>query len=220
MAALLASYFFVVLAEMGDKTQLLAMAFAAKYSAFQVLIAVFIATLLNHALAVALGRFLSTLIPLDIVSFIAAVSFIIFGLWTIKGDKLEGEDSRTSRFGPVLTVAIAFFLAEMGDKTQLATISLAVEYRNAVYVLLGTTLGMITADAIGIVLGIVMRKHIPDRAIKWFAASVFILFGLHGIYKILSARIQPLFLWGIISFVLFAAAFAAYLISRPCREAE
>lgn len=186
MTALIASYLLVLLAEMGDKTQLLAMAFAAKYSAYKVLIAVFVATLLNHALAVLAGHFLTTIIPIKAISFIAALSFIVFGLWTIRGDKLEGEDKKESRFGPIVTVAIAFFLAEMGDKTQLATISLAVEYRNMLSVLIGTTLAMVTADAIGIMIGVVMRKHVPEKAIKWFSATVFILFGLFGIYKVLS----------------------------------
>ena len=178
MAAFIASFLFVVLAEMGDKTQLLAMAFAAKYSWQKVLIAVFIATILNHALAVLVGQFLTTVIPLDIISFIAALSFIFFGLWTLRGDKLEGEDKKERRFGPVITVCIAFFLAEMGDKTQLATISLAVQYRNMFNVLMGTTLGMVVADAVGIIFGIVMRKHIPEKTIKWVSASIFILFGI------------------------------------------
>lgn len=188
MTAFIASFLFVLLAEMGDKTQLLAMAFAAKYDAHKVLIAVFIATLLNHSLAVVVGRFLTTVIPMDIISLIAAASFILFGLWTIRGDKLEGEDKKASRFGPIITVGIAFFLAEMGDKTQLATISLAVKYNNMLGVLMGTTLAMVVADAIGIVVGVVMRRHIPEKSIKWFSAIVFILFGLHGIYRVLSAH--------------------------------
>lgn len=187
MVAFWVSFLFVVLAEMGDKTQLLAMAFAAKYSASKVLLAVFLATLVNHALAVVTGHFLTTIIPLDIIALVAALSFILFGLWTIRGDKLQGEDKKESRFGPVVTVGIAFFLAEMGDKTQLATISLAVEYRSMFFVLAGTTLAMVTADAIGIMVGVVMRRHLPEKAIKWFSAIVFILFGLSGIYKVLSS---------------------------------
>ena len=187
MTAMIASFLFVLLAEMGDKTQLLAMAFAAKYDAYKVLIAVFLATILNHSLAVVVGRFLTTVIPMDVISLIAALSFILFGLWTLRGDKLEGEDKRTTKFGPIITVGIAFFLAEMGDKTQLATISLAVQYNNMLGVLMGTTLAMVVADAFGIIIGVVMRKHIPERTIKWFSAIVFILFGLHGIYKVLFA---------------------------------
>jgi putative Ca2+/H+ antiporter (TMEM165/GDT1 family) len=185
MTAFIASFLFVVLAEMGDKTQLLAMAFASKYKASQVLIAVFIATVLNHFLAVLTGQFLTVIIPIKVISLIAAASFIVFGLWTLRGDKLEGEENRVSKYGPIVTVAIAFFLAEMGDKTQLATISLAVEFKNMWFVLIGTTLGMIIADAFGIVVGVVMKKHIPEKTIKWFSAIIFILFGLSGIWTAL-----------------------------------
>ena len=217
MIAFAASFIFVVLAEMGDKTQLLAMAFAAKYKAYQVLLAVFIATLLNHALAVVAGRALTTIIPLDVISFIAALSFVIFGLWTIRGDKLDGEDKGKSKFGPVLTVSIAFFLAEMGDKTQLATISLAVEYSNMLNVLMGTTLGMVVADAIGIILGIVMRKHIPEKSIKWFSAAIFVLFGLIGIHKVLSPKIDPIYTWIIISCIGTFAVAVAHRIATSKR---
>jgi putative Ca2+/H+ antiporter (TMEM165/GDT1 family) len=175
---------------MGDKTQLLAMAFATRYSASKVLWAVFLATILNHALAVLTGHFLTTVIPLDIISFLAAFSFIIFGLWTLRGDKLEGEDKKVSRLGPILTVGIAFFFAEMGDKTQLATISLAVKYQSMISVLTGTTAGMIIADAFGIITGIVLKKHIPEKTIKWFSAIIFILFGLSGMYKIIIAHLN------------------------------
>lgn len=187
---------------MGDKTQLLAMAFAARYSASKVLLAVFIATLLNHTLAVLAGHFLTVIIPMDVISLVAALSFIVFGLWTIRGDSLHGEDKRESKFGPVATVGIAFFLAEMGDKTQLATVSLAVEYRNMEAVLAGTTLAMVAADAVGIIIGIVMRKHIPERAIKWFSAVVFILFGLSGIYRVLAPKLSPIYVWGIILIII------------------
>ena len=188
MAAFIASLMFIVLAEMGDKTQLLAMAFATRYSAHKVLIAVFFATLLNHSLAVAVGHFLTVVIPMEIISFIAALSFIFFGLWTLRGDKLGGENKKETRFGPVLTVGIAFFLAEMGDKTQLATISLAVEYQNMFSVLMGTTLGMVIADAFGIIAGVVLKKHIPEKVIKWVSAGIFILFGSVGVAKILCLR--------------------------------
>lgn len=188
MAAFIASLMFIVLAEMGDKTQLLAMAFATRYSSHKVLIAVFLATLVNHSLAVAVGHFLTTVIPMEIISFIAALSFILFGLWTLRGDKLEGEDKKETKFGPILTVGIAFFLAEMGDKTQLATISLAVEYQNMLSVLMGTTLGMVVADAFGIIVGVVLKKHIPEKVIKVVSAGIFILFGAVGIAKILFFR--------------------------------
>jgi len=215
MVAFIASFIFVLLAEMGDKTQLLAMAFAAKYSVYKVLIAVFIATLLNHTLAVLLGNFLTTIIPVYTISLIAAVSFIGFGLWTIRGDKLEGGEKRRSCFGPILTVSIAFFLAEMGDKTQLATISLAVEYRNMLSVLMGTTLAMVSADALGIIIGIMMRKHIPEKTIKWISAVIFILFGLSGVYKGIAPRMDIAYVWLIILFISAGTIYGAYYISRP-----
>jgi Ca2+/H+ antiporter, TMEM165/GDT1 family len=186
MAAFLASFLFVVLAEMGDKTQLLAMAFCAKYNWQKVLIGCFLATILNHSLAVAAGRFLAAVVPLDIISFLASLSFIGFGLWTLRGDKLGDEDKKPSRFGPVAAVSVAFFLAEMGDKTQLATISLAVRYPNAVSVLLGTTMGMVVADAVGIIAGVVLRKNIPEKTVKWVSAAVFIVYGLAGCYAIIA----------------------------------
>ncbi len=213
MEAFIASLIFVVLAEMGDKTQLLAMAFATKYKAHKVLIAVFIATLLNHSLAAYTGRLLSAVIPLDIISMIAAISFIMFGLWTIRGDKLEGEDKKETRFGPIITVGIAFFLAEMGDKTQLATVSLAVKYHSTFYVLMGTTLGMIIADAIGIIIGIVMHKHIPEKAVKWTAAGIFVLFGIISVYSILSDKLNILYVWSIIVILLSGTVYVAYRLA-------
>lgn len=213
MAGFIASFMFVVLAEMGDKTQLLAMAFAAKFSASKVLFAVFLATVINHALAVVLGHFLTVIVPMAVISFIAALSFIVFGLWTIRGDKLEGEDKRKSRFGPVVTVAVAFFLAEMGDKTQLATISLAVEYRNMFNVLMGTTLGMVVADGIGIIIGVVLRKHIPEKTIKWFSAVVFVLFGFSGAYKVLSAHISMFYTFLFLAVISACTVFFAYKLS-------
>jgi putative Ca2+/H+ antiporter (TMEM165/GDT1 family) len=112
-----ASFLFVVLAEMGDKTQLLAMAFATRFPAKTVLAGVLAATLVNHLLAVVLGSFLTDFIPMNAVQIAASASFILFGLWTLRGDELEGEDRRY-RFSPFWTVAVAFFFAEMGDKTQ------------------------------------------------------------------------------------------------------
>ncbi len=218
--ALIGSFAFVVLAEMGDKTQLLAMSFACRYAAYKVLLAVFIATVANHALAVLAGQFLVTIIPVDIISFVASVSFIGFGLWTIRGDQLKGEDQKVSRFGPVATVAIAFFIAEFGDKTQLATISLAVEYQNAVSVLMGTTLGMIVADGIGIVVGIVFAKRIPERTIKWISAGIFIIFGLVGVYEILSEKIGLGYSILVVAALAVFSIWASYQLKKANRKSD
>jgi putative Ca2+/H+ antiporter (TMEM165/GDT1 family) len=218
MAASFASLLFVTLAEMGDKTQLLAMAFATRFAAGTVLAAVFLATLCNHALAVAAGRVLVTVVPVDAIALAAALSFILFGLWTLRGDALEGEDQRRSRFGPLVTVAIAFFLAELGDKTQLATISLAVKYENPLGVLLGTTAGMLVADSIGIVLGVVLGKRLPDALIRWASAATFMAFGVAGTAHVLGGRL-PLAPRALVLFLVVAATLGSvhYLILRRGR---
>ena len=182
MTAFWTSLIFVILAEMGDKTQLLAMAFATRYRASLVLWGVFVATVFNHGLAVAVGSYLTRFIPLQYIQIAAAVSFILFGLWTIRGDELAGEDQRFS-FSPFWTVTIAFFMAEMGDKTQLATVALAAKFQAPIPNWLGTTTGMMIADLIGILVGIVLGKHIPERAVKWGAALTFIAFGLFGLHQ-------------------------------------
>lgn len=185
MTAFITALTFVVLAEMGDKTQLLGMAFATRYRWTTVMWGVFVATVLNHLFAVVVGSYITTFIPLQYVQIAAAASFIIFGLWTIRGDELNGEDKATHR-SPFWTVTIAFFIAEMGDKTQLATVALAAQFADQIIpVWLGTTAGMMIANAIGIVIGVVLGKKIPERVVKWFAAIIFIFFGVVGLYEYL-----------------------------------
>ncbi len=184
MTALLASFLLVVLAEMGDKTQLLAMAFAVRYPWPTVLAGVFAATIVNHLLAVEAGNYLTRVVPLQYIQVAAAASFIVFGLWTLHGDKLAGEADAVRR-SPFWTVAIAFFFAEMGDKTQLATLALAARYQTVVPVWLGTTAGMMVADGLGIIVGVVMGRRIPERLVKWGAALIFIAFGVTGLYEYL-----------------------------------
>lgn len=189
LAAFGASFVLIVLAEMGDKTQFLAMSFATRYNAFKVLFAVFLATMASFAITVTIGQLLTTIIPLDVISLAASLSFIGFGLWTLRVEKPKSEDKKVSRFGVVGTVFIVFFIAEFGDKTQLTTISLAAQYQNAVSVFIGATLGMLVADGIGIVAGVVLGKHIPQRTIKWVSATIFLIFGLVGIYEVLPSKI-------------------------------
>ena len=174
MTAYITSLVFVVLAEMGDKTQLPAMAFASRYRWQTVMFAVFVATLLNHLLAVVARSVLTNIVPLQYIQIAGATSFILFGLWTLRGDELKDEDKKF-KYSPFWTVAIAFSIAEMGDKTQLATVALATRFDSIIQVWLGTTCGMVIADALGIIVGIVMGKKIPEPVVKWFAALVFII---------------------------------------------
>jgi Ca2+/H+ antiporter, TMEM165/GDT1 family len=208
--AYLASLAFVVLAEMGDKTQLLAMAFACRFRWQTVMWGVLAATLANHLLAVLVGAYLSAFVPLHYVRIAAAASFILFGLWTLRGDELHGEETRFN-FSPFWTVTAAFFIAEMGDKTQFATIALAAKYETVLPVWFGTTCGMLVADAIGIVVGIVLGKRIPERFVKWLAAFIFIAFGIAG----LAEAIDRVYLGVIVVAVL---ALVAMLVIRNERR--
>ena len=180
MEAFWAALAVVVLAELGDKTQLLAIAFTAKYNWKTVMAAVFAATVANHFFAVIAGVWLGSFLDAGIMKLLASVAFIVFGLWTLRGDELDGEEEKSSR-SPFWTVAIAFFLAEMGDKTQFATITLAAQYQQVFPVLAGTTTGMIVADGFGIIVGVVLQKAIPEKALKYFAAAVFLVVGVAGL---------------------------------------
>jgi putative Ca2+/H+ antiporter (TMEM165/GDT1 family) len=172
------------------------MAFASRYRWQTVMWGVFAATIVNHFLAVVAGNYLTAFIPLAYIQVAAAASFIIFGLWTLRGDTLEGEDRRF-QYSPFWSVAVAFFFAEMGDKTQLATVTLATQYDSIIAVWFGTTSGMLVADAFGIIVGIVLGKKIPERLVKWFAALIFIAFGSIGLYHALPRRMILPILCGI-----------------------
>ena len=179
MLAFLQSLLLIALAEMGDKTQLVALAFATRFSARVVLAGVFVATLVVHLFSVAVGEALGVMLPTFWLTLAAGAAFIGFGLWTLRGDTLDDvRPSAARRFGPFLTVAIAFFLAELGDKTMLATVTLASQLRDAVPVWIGSTLGMVVADGIAVVIGLVIGKRLPTRAIKYGSAGVFIVSGL------------------------------------------
>jgi putative Ca2+/H+ antiporter (TMEM165/GDT1 family) len=200
MPALINSFLLVVVGEMGDKTQLLAMAMAGKYKARHVMLGVLFATVLNHGLAVLVGSYLGAFLPMVWISIAAGVSFVLFGLWSIRGDSEDGIN-KPSRWGPVVTVGIAFFLAEMGDKTQLMTITLAAEYRQPIYVLMGTTLGMVAADGLGVFFGAWICKHLPQTAVKWAAGLVFIFFGTLTLYQNIPAdwvNLPTIVLYGLI----------------------
>lgn len=209
----------VTLAEMGDKTQLLAMAFATKYKTSKVLIGVFIATVLNHGLAVALGKFISQYKAIDLwIQILGSLSFILFGLWTIRGDKLDGDETGKARFGAITTVAIAFFIAELGDKTQFATIALSTKFHeNPVVVLMGTTTGMMIADAIGIIFGVVMCKRIPEKTVKFVSAIAFILFGIIGTFQVADNKLDlnhGLIAVILVGITVLTGVLAAYLIKQ------
>lgn len=183
MLAFWQSLLFVAVAEMGDKSQLVALAFATRFRPGIVLAGVTAATLLVHLGSVVLGRFLDTLLPRQWISVAAGLAFIGFGLWTLRGDKLDDDPAqRSHRWGPFMTVASTFFIAELGDKTMLATVTLAARQTSFVGVWLGSTVGMVLADALAIWVGMVLGKHIPERAVKYGAAAIFIVTGIATIW--------------------------------------
>ena len=178
----LESTFLVVIAEMGDKTQLLGMAFATIFSWQSVLAGVFVATVANHWLAVWIGQMLAGWISPEMLQLLSAFLFIFFGLWTLWGDTLDKEALCKSGRGPFLTVAIAFFFAEMGDKTQILTMTLATQYDSFLAVWAGSTTGMMISNGLGIVIGVVLGKKIPARAVQWCSAVLFMGFGIYTLW--------------------------------------
>lgn len=184
MTAFWISLIYVFVAEMGDKTQLVALAFATKYKTLTVLAGVFLATFAVHLISVLLGEAVSLTLPIFWIKIFAGLSFIFFGLWTLRGDALDDEEvKKTSKFGPLLTVAIAFFLAELGDKTMLATVTIASEQKDFYGVWTGSTIGMVLADALAIVVGKAMGKNLPENLIKYAGAAIFLISGFWTLWE-------------------------------------
>ena len=180
MHAFLLSFGVIFLAELGDKSQLMALAFASRYRALTVLAAISIATLLVHAGSVLVGSLFALALPTALIQVVAGIAFFVFAAWTIRGDELgEGDEGRAKRSGrwAMLTIGTAFFLAELGDKTMLATITLATT-EEPIGTWLGSTAGMVAADALAIALGALLGTRLPERAIKVFAALAFVVFGV------------------------------------------
>lgn len=187
---ILRAFMFIFVAEMGDKTQILAMAFATKYPVKKVLLGILIGSFLNHGLAVFLGNLLSKYVPVNSLQIIAGFAFVGFALWTLLANDEEDEtENKRIRFGPVLTVSLAFFLGELGDKTQLAAITLSTEALYPLAILCGTVSGMVFTGSIGIFIGKKLGEKIPEIAIKLFAAAVFMFFGLIKLFQTLPDHI-------------------------------
>jgi Ca2+/H+ antiporter, TMEM165/GDT1 family len=156
---------------------------ATRYKAGIVLAGVFVATLFVHALSVLLGEIAGTLLPYGWVLMLSGLAFIAFAIWTWRGDKLEEEDCDARRLtSPFMIVAVTFFLAELGDKTMLSTVTLASQYA-PVGVWLGSTVGMVLSDAMAIWVGQALGKRLPERAVKLGAATIFLAFGIFSLVQ-------------------------------------
>lgn len=187
LAALLLSFAVIFVAELGDKTQLVAMMFALRYRWWVVLSAITVATTAVHVLSVAIGHYLGAALPTHLLGLIAGAMFVVFGLWTLRGDSLtDDETSRAAKAtAPAFfVVTSAFILAELGDKTMLATITLAAD-RDWLGVWIGSTLGMVVADGLAILVGAVAGKHLPERFIQITAAALFLVFGFYMLLEYL-----------------------------------
>lgn len=173
------AFFFIFAAEMGDKTQILAMTFATQYNTSKVLIGVLIGSFLNHGIAIALGTYLSSFFPISRMQIVAGFAFIGFGLWALRYEEDEDEEGNNKyKMGPILTVALAFFVGELGDKTQLTAMTLATEADFPIFILFGTVIGMIVTSGVGIFIGKKVGEKIPEIAIKLISSAVFIFFGI------------------------------------------
>lgn len=178
MEALVHSFLLVFVSEMGDKTQLLALVLSAKFKKpLPIMAGILVATLLNHALASYLGAFVTGYVSPGMLKWILAATFIGFGLWMLIPDKDEGFEEKR-QWGPFLTTTVAFFFAEMGDKTQLATVALGAKFAAPWLVTAGTTLGMLGADGLAVFFGHRFTEKIPMKVIHRIASGLFIFFGI------------------------------------------
>ncbi|HEX9998937.1 MAG TPA: TMEM165/GDT1 family protein [Actinoplanes sp.] len=180
LAALAISFAVIFVAELGDKSQLMAMTFATRFKPWPVLIGITVATAVVHAVSVGIGYGLGATLPTGWIALAAGLAFLVFGAWTLRGDKLSDEEKNKAERttgSAILAVGGAFFLAELGDKTMLATITLATQH-GWFGTWLGSTIGMVAADALAIVVGRMLGRHLPEKIIKYGAAALFAIFGI------------------------------------------
>lgn len=179
MEAFLISTGIVALAEIGDKTQLLAFCLAAKFRRpLPIVAAIFVATIANHAFAAAIGSWITSLLGPDILRWVLGLSFIAMAVWTLIPDQIDEDDMPLAKYGVFLTTLIAFFVAEMGDKTQVATVALAARYHSLVAVVCGTTFGMMLANVPAVYLGDKIANRVSLKLVHGIAALVFALLGV------------------------------------------
>lgn len=179
MEAFLISTGIVGLAEIGDKTQLLAFLLAAKFrKPLPIVLAIFVATIANHAFVAAVGAWITGMLGPDALRWVLGVSFLAMAAWTLIPDKLDEDETKLARYGVFLTTLIAFFMAEMGDKTQVATVALAARYHDIYSVVLGTTFGMMLANVPAVYLGDRIANRVPLRLVHGIAALIFAVLGV------------------------------------------
>ena len=180
MDAFLTSTATVAIAEIGDKTQFLSLLLAARYRhKWSIIAGIFVATLLNHLVSAWFGQWLMTVIPVHIATYLVAACFIVVGLWVLFPDKIDDNEGKTVRhYGAFVATLVLFFVAEIGDKTQIATVVLGAQYNQVIAVTLGTTLGMMLANVPVVLLGERMMKVFPLSWARYAAAMIFVTLGV------------------------------------------
>lgn len=206
----------IFLAEMGDKTQILAMAFALQFAVRQVLTGVAFGSFLNHGLAVLIGAYLAHRIPLGTIRLCSAFLFLGFGLWSLREEEEKGEEASKRLNNPILVVALAFFLGELGDKTQLTALSLASSSQYPWSILAGTVLGMVLTSYVGIFVGLKLGERIPEFTLKLVSSGVFIGFGIFHLVQTVPTRFLTPF--NSILFLTVLLTLILYLILPPLRQ--
>jgi Ca2+/H+ antiporter, TMEM165/GDT1 family len=180
MEAFITSTLLVAVAEIGDKTQLLSFLLAARFpkQPLAIIVGIFVATLLNHFIAASLGNWVAALVSPTLMHWILAAAFFAFAVWALVPDKIDDTDTQISKAGVFITTTLLFFMAEMGDKTQLATVALAAQYKNLFAVVMGTTLGMMLANVPAVLLGEALVKRVPLHIMRYIASALFALVGV------------------------------------------
>lgn len=184
METVISSFLLIFFAEMGDKTQFLAFIFATRYKLYQVILGISLGIVFNHGLAVLVATFLSSFINIGILKIIAGVMFLLFGFesFILRIENDDKEDIR-GKFGAIFTVALCFFIGELGDKTQITAMSIVFTGKNPILVLIGTTLGMIFVSLFGIIVGKIIKGKIPKNLMKKISGVCFITFGIEALSK-------------------------------------
>ena len=218
----------IFIAEMGDKTQLLLVAMAGKYKISHILTGTWLATAVLNLLAVGVGAALGSYLDMRVIKAAAALAFFWFAYSTIKGDE-EGEEEKEvkHRFGPVIGIFISFFIGELGDKTQLSAITLAAAYtnhsfNNAFYVFMGCTIGLILADLIGLIVGVVLKSKMPAGILNYLSFAIFAIFGVASMREalglIFGAGSRQALILTVLVTIMFAAACVMVIYNKRKKQ--
>lgn len=213
------AFLLIFIAEMGDKTQIMAMAFATQYKIMPILIGVSIGSFLNHGLAIMLGSMLTQFIPLEALQLVAGVLFVTFGLLSLSIAEKEEDGLKDKKMGAVMTVALAFFLGELGDKTQLTALTLSTQSVLPYLTLMGTVSGMVVVSSIGIFIGAKLGDKIPEPVIRVGAFLIFMVFGLTKIVSSDYVRsMGATFMVLLMGIILALTIFRGFIFRRQLHE--